>query len=85
MKCKDQLTGIWHGPYQILICRKRHACLFIYFFYFLFLFFFLQDAEGMCYLPEWKVKHADTGEKNDADFEITDCSSNYDREAVLSL
>ena len=50
-----------------------------------FLFFFLQDAEGMCYLPEWKVKHADTGEKNEADFEIIDCSANDDREAVLSL
>ena len=39
----------------------------------------------MCYLPEWKVKHADTGEKNEADFEITDCSANDDREAVLGL
>ena len=51
----------------------------------LFCFVFLQDAEGVCYLPEWKVKHADTGEKNDADLEIADCSANYDREAVLSL
>ena len=51
----------------------------------LFCFVFLQDAEGVCYLPEWKVKHADTGENNDADCEIADCSANYDREAVLSL
>ena len=65
------------------INMRKKACL-VFFFFFSF-FFFLQDAEGMCYLPEWKVKHADTGEKNDADFEITDCSSNYDREAVLSL
>ena len=68
------------------INMRKKACLFFFVVVlFCFVLFFLQDAEGMCYLPEWKVKHADTGEKNDADLEIADCSANYDREAVLSL
>jgi hypothetical protein len=46
--------------------------------------FFLQDAEGACYLPEWLVRHADTGTKNDADCEFVECTDN-DREDVLAL
>ena len=65
--------------------RKKACLFFLLLLLLLFCFVFLQDAEGVCYLPEWKVKHADTGEKNDADLEIADCSANYDREAVLSL
>ena len=47
--------------------------------------FFLQDDEGACYQPEWLVKHADAGTKNDADCEFVECPDNDDREVVLGL
>ena len=47
--------------------------------------FFLQDAEGACQLPEWLMRHADAGTKNDADCEFVECHDNDDSEAVLDL
>ena len=38
--------------------------------------FFLQDAEGACQLPQWLMRHADAGTKNDADHEFIECPDN---------
>jgi hypothetical protein len=46
---------------------------------------FFQDAEGAWWLPEWLVRHADAGTKNDADCELAECPDTGDRETVLGI